>query len=284
MLILAFNFGKILEYSIYATILWMILHITRLFIESLKNSNFPRRRNTNKPQSENAPTTYGEPFNLLLMIAVLIYTMIMVSQIVGFTLVGMDALPAIALSSIPLGFIGITLIFNLIQRIRGVKKRRRYGFKSETNELSKEDLMEQLISALLKDKKRAERQKRKKEKGDMQIRKKRAKRVPLSDVMTVEEFGYEIDKDRMNLQERNQEVLDTALRLIEESEDKEIRFETLLKELAGLSKDPRILMARVLLSILFLIADGFLYAEQEIETKRIWIMDLKHAKKLDYIS
>ncbi|MHA1799398.1 MAG: hypothetical protein ACTSVY_13210 [Candidatus Helarchaeota archaeon] len=156
---------------------------------------------------------------------------------------------------------------------------RRHG-----EELSKEDLMEQLISALLKDKKRAERQKRKKEKGDMQIRKKRAKRVPLSDVMTVEEFGYEIDKDRMNLQERNQEVLDTALRLIEESEDKEIRFETLLKELAGLSKDPRILMARVLLSILFLIADGFLYAEQEIETKRIWIMDLKHAKKLDYIS
>ena len=154
--------------------------------------------------------------------------------------------------------------------------------RRHSEELSKEELMDQLIGALLKDKKRVERLKKKKEKGETPI-KKRAKRIPLTEVMSVEEFGYEIDKDRMNLQERNKEVLDTAEKLIGASEDKEIRFELLLKELAGMSKDPRILLARVLLSVLFLIADGFLYAEQEIESKRIWIMDIKHAKKMEYV-
>ncbi|NHI90902.1 MAG: hypothetical protein EAX96_00280 [Candidatus Lokiarchaeota archaeon] len=155
--------------------------------------------------------------------------------------------------------------------------------RRHSEELSKEELMDQLIEALLRDKKRAERDKKKREKDDSQVIKKRSKRVPLAEVMTVEEFGYEIDKDRMNLQERNKQVLDTALKLIEASEDKEIRFELLLHELAGFSSDPRILMARILLSILFLIADGYIYAEQEVETKRIWIMDIKHARKLDYI-
>ena len=155
--------------------------------------------------------------------------------------------------------------------------------RRHSEELSKEELMDNLIDALLKDKRRAERARKKREKDDSETKKKRAKRVPLAEVMTVEEFGYEIDKDRMNLQERNKEVLDTALRLIEASEEKEIRFELLLKELAGMSNDPRILMARVLLSILFLIADGYIYAEQEVETKRIWIMDIKTAKKMDYM-
>ncbi len=154
--------------------------------------------------------------------------------------------------------------------------------RRHSEELSKEELMDQLIGALLKDKKRAQRIKKEQEKGEPTI-KKRAKRVPLTDVMSVEEFGYEIDKDRMNLQERNKEVMDTAIRLIEASEEKEIRFELLLKELAGFAKDPKILLARVLLSVLFLIADGYLYAEQEIETKRIWIMDIKQAKKMDYV-
>jgi chromatin segregation and condensation protein Rec8/ScpA/Scc1 (kleisin family) len=105
---------------------------------------------------------------------------------------------------------------------------------------------------------------------------KRAKRgsarVRLTDVMKAEDFDYEIDKDRMDAQKRNKQVLETALKLIQNSENGEIRFEKLLSELSGLSGDPRILIARILLSILFLMMDGLLNAEQEVDTKRIWIL------------
>ena len=57
-----------------------------------------------------------------------------------------------------------------------------------------------------------------------------------------------------------------------EAEEDEIRFEKLLRALTEMATDPRILMARVLLSVLFLISDGLLYAEQDVDTKQIFIM------------
>ena len=136
---LELNFGTILEITIYTMILWMIIHIFISFIQSLEHSNFPKRRSADKPQSHNAETTYGEPFNLLLMVFILIYILILVNQIVGFDLDAGFEPTTFAISAIPLSFICITIIFNVIQNLRGVSKKRRYGFPSETNELTKDD-------------------------------------------------------------------------------------------------------------------------------------------------
>jgi len=144
---------------------------------------------------------------------------------------------------------------------------------SET--MSKGELMDELIEVLLAEKKRTERRlKRQQKEKEKKLRKtQRKRRVPLVDVMTKEDFAYEVDSERMNVQERNRQVYEVALKLIKESEENEIRFEELLKAMSKLIKDVRVQVARVLLAVLFLIADGMLYAEQEVETKRIWIME-----------
>jgi len=93
--------------------------------------------------------------------------------------------------------------------------------------------------------------------------------------MSTKDFDYEVDADRMNVKEKNEQVYSMAIKLLKEAQENgkhEIRFETLLKSLTEMAKDPRILMARILLSILFLIADGLLYAEQDVDTKQIFIM------------
>ena len=51
--------------------------------------------------------------------------------------------------------------------------------------------------------------------------KKGANTVPLLDVISIEEFACEIEKNWMKLQERNKEVLETAFNLIDQTEDKE---------------------------------------------------------------
>ncbi|MHA1299355.1 MAG: hypothetical protein ACTSO9_07975 [Candidatus Helarchaeota archaeon] len=144
-----------------------------------------------------------------------------------------------------------------------------------SEEISKEELMDQLIKVLLADKKRTQNrlQKKKKdrEKKDREI-KRRRKRVPLMETMTPKDFDYEVDADRMNVKERNEQVYAKAIELLKDAQDGEIAFETLLRALTEMAVDPRILMARVLLSVLFLVSDGLLYAEQEVETKKIFIM------------
>ena len=147
-----------------------------------------------------------------------------------------------------------------------------------SEEISKDELMDQLISVLLQDKKRTERRlkkrKKEREKKDREKVRKR-KRVPLTETMSTKDFDYEVDADRMNVKERNEQVYVKAMELLKDAEDGEIRFEVLLKALTEMASDPRILMARILLSVLFLVADGLLYAEQEVETKRIFIMPPK---------
>ncbi|NVM03593.1 MAG: hypothetical protein HWN67_14785 [Candidatus Helarchaeota archaeon] len=149
-----------------------------------------------------------------------------------------------------------------------------------SEEISKEELMDQLIKVLLDDKKRTERRlKRKKKDKEKQLRQqKRRRRVPLIEAMGPKDFDYEIDADRMNVKERNEQVYSMAIKLLKEATEAgedEIRFETLLRALTEMATDPRILMARILLSVLFLISDGLLYAEQDVDTKQIFIMFVK---------
>jgi chromatin segregation and condensation protein Rec8/ScpA/Scc1 (kleisin family) len=144
--------------------------------------------------------------------------------------------------------------------------------RRHTEHFDKEDLMYELVDVLIKERKRMERYIKKRNKEKSKRAKRGSARVRLTDVMKAEDFDYEIDKDRMDAQKRNKQVLETALKLIQNSENGEIRFEKLLSELSGLSGDPRILIARILLSILFLMMDGLLNAEQEVDTKRIWIL------------
>ncbi|MHA1378221.1 MAG: hypothetical protein ACTSRG_07550 [Candidatus Helarchaeota archaeon] len=144
-----------------------------------------------------------------------------------------------------------------------------------SEEISKEELMDQLIKVLLDDKKRTERRLKKKkkerEKKDRE-QKRRRKRVPLMEAMSPKDFDYEVDADRMNVKERNEQVYAKAIELLKNAEDNEIPFEALLRALTEMASDPRILMARILLSVLFLVSDGLLYAEQEVETNKIYIM------------
>lgn len=151
-----------------------------------------------------------------------------------------------------------------------------------SEEISKEELMDQLIKVLLDDKKKTERRLKKKqkdrEKKDREKKRER-KRVPLMEAMTPKDFDYEVDADRMNVKERNEQVYAKVIELLKNAEDGEIPFELLLRSLTEMASDPRILMARILLSVLFLVADGLLYAEQEVETKKIFIMFTPNIKE-----
>lgn len=142
--------------------------------------------------------------------------------------------------------------------------------------MSKGELMDQLIEVLMAEKKRTERRmKQQKKTKEQKIRKaQRQRRVPLAEVMTKEDFAYEVDTDRMNVQERNKQVYDATKALLNAApaDKREIRFEDIIKAMSKFIKDPRIMVARVLLAILFLITDGLLYAEQEVESKRIWVL------------
>ncbi|MHA1130239.1 MAG: hypothetical protein ACTSRC_07545 [Candidatus Helarchaeota archaeon] len=140
---------------------------------------------------------------------------------------------------------------------------RRFGEEADAD-----DLFNELVNVLLNEKRKLERkiEKVKKQKDGIQ----RKRRVPLSEAFAIEDF-YEVDADRMNIQEKNELVEDAIRRLCKESADGEITFGSLLNELAEIAMDPRIQTARVLLSLLFLLADGDIRAEQDIETKQIFI-------------
>jgi hypothetical protein len=94
--------------------------------------------------------------------------------------------------------------------------------------------------------------------------------VPLAEAIDMDSF-YEVDADRMNIQEKNDLVFQTIERLCAQAPNGEISFVALIKELAGIAADPRIQTARVLLSLLFLISDRFVEADQDIDTKEIFI-------------
>ncbi|MHA1650677.1 MAG: hypothetical protein ACTSYB_10830 [Candidatus Helarchaeota archaeon] len=140
---------------------------------------------------------------------------------------------------------------------------RRFGEEADVD-----DLFNELVDVLLEEKRRLkrkiEREKKLKEKRP------RKRRVPLSESFDIDDF-YEVDADRMNIQEKNEMVKEAIKRLCHQAPNGEITFNDLLKDLTHMASDPRIQTARVLLSVLFLIADGFIFAEQDVDTHQIFI-------------
>ncbi|NVM30359.1 MAG: hypothetical protein HWN65_16050 [Candidatus Helarchaeota archaeon] len=129
-------------------------------------------------------------------------------------------------------------------------------------------LFDELVNVLLNEKrqleKKIERDKKRQEGGS------RRRRVPLAQAMDMDDF-YEVDADRMNIQEKNDLVLQAIKRLCAQSPDNEITFGALIKELGGMASDVRIQTARILLSVLFLISDRFIKADQDLDTHQIFI-------------
>jgi len=140
---------------------------------------------------------------------------------------------------------------------------RRFGEEADSAEL-----FDELVSVLLNEKRRLERKIAQDKKHKESAPRKR--RVPLAEAIDMDNF-YEVDADRMNIQEKNDLVFQTIERLCKQTANGEISFGSLLRELAGFAADPRIQTARVLLSLLFLISDQLIIAEQEIESKEIFI-------------
>jgi len=141
---------------------------------------------------------------------------------------------------------------------------RRIGEEADSAEL-----FDELVSVLLNEKRKLERkiaQEKKRKEGAPP----RKRRVPLTEAFDIDNF-YEVDADRMNIQEKNDLVLQTIERLCAQAPNGEISFAGLIKELAGMAADPRIQTARVLLSLLFLISDRSIEADQDIDTKEIFI-------------
>ncbi len=131
-----------------------------------------------------------------------------------------------------------------------------------------DDLFDELVSLLLNEKRQLERKiEREQKRQDGGTRR---RRVPLSQVIDIEDF-YEVDADRMNIQEKNEMVYQAIKRLCAQSPDNEITFGSLINELAGMASDLRIQTARVLLSVLFLIADRSIEADQDIDTHQVYI-------------
>jgi len=141
---------------------------------------------------------------------------------------------------------------------------RRIGEEADSSEL-----FDELVSVLLNEKRKLERkiaQEKKRKEGTPS----RKRRIPLAEAFDIDSF-YEVDVDRMNIQEKNELVFQTIERLCNQAPDGEISFAYLIRELAGIAADPRIQTARVLLSLLFLISDQLIEADQDIDTKKIFI-------------
>ena len=135
-------------------------------------------------------------------------------------------------------------------------------------EADSEELFDELVYVLLNEKRRLERKKEQEKKQKEGVH--RSRRVPLTEAIDMDSF-YEVDADRMNIQEKNDLVLQTIKRLCGQASNREISFALLIKELAGIAADPRIQTARVLLSLLFLISDRAIEADQDIDSKQIYI-------------
>jgi hypothetical protein len=126
------------------------------------------------------------------------------------------------------------------------------------------------VGFLLDEKKRLER-KMEKDRRQKEGRTRR-RRVSLAQAMDMDDF-YEVDADRMNIEEKNELTLQAIRKLCAAAPppDHEITFGALMRELKGMASDMRIQTARVLLSILFLVADRVVDADQDIDTHQIFI-------------
>jgi dolichol kinase len=152
---MAINSGIYLKIIIMGVFTWMILSIMKMLFQStgyyakkieeksIKQTDTENVKKTDdtsdtKPINGNDHTqTRGEPFNLVLMIIVLLVIMVFVEIKVGFVLHGNAGdYPAIIMAAVPGAFLALIILFNIIEYARGIEKKRRWGLKSETNELS----------------------------------------------------------------------------------------------------------------------------------------------------
>ncbi|MHA1731308.1 MAG: diacylglycerol/polyprenol kinase family protein [Promethearchaeota archaeon] len=78
--------------------------------------------------------TEKEPLNLFLMAAILLFLVFIVEIKVDFTLDGTPGMyPGLVISLIPIFLVGTLFVTNLVQHLRGVPKRRRYGVEVDAD-------------------------------------------------------------------------------------------------------------------------------------------------------
>ncbi|MHA1474142.1 MAG: diacylglycerol/polyprenol kinase family protein [Promethearchaeota archaeon] len=114
-----------MQIIVYSSLLIIIIALLTKGIQSM-NINFQNREKTK--DNHGFESTYGEPLNLLIMTIILIIIIILIYIRVGFqwTLRKQDH-PAIILSSIPVAYVLIGIVVNIIQYSRGIKKPKSNG-------------------------------------------------------------------------------------------------------------------------------------------------------------
>jgi len=114
-----------MQIIVYSSLSIIIIALLKKGIQSII-INFKNREKMKA--NHGFESTYGEPFNLVIMAIILIIIIILIAIRVGFqwTLRKQDH-PAIILSSIPVAYILIGIVVNIIQYSRGVKKPKSNG-------------------------------------------------------------------------------------------------------------------------------------------------------------
>ncbi len=109
-----------MQIIVYSSLVIIVIALLAKGIQSMI-INFKNRDKTKTNMG--FESTYGEPLNLVIMAMILIIVIFLINIRVGFqwTLRKQDQ-PAIILSSIPVGYIIIGIIVNIIQYFRGAKK------------------------------------------------------------------------------------------------------------------------------------------------------------------
>jgi dolichol kinase len=99
-----------------------------------------KQKAKNNENSFGELTSCEEPLNLIGMFLILLLMAVIIYIKVSFEMKGTFAdLPALVMAYVPVGTLAIALVWNGIQKLRGVRKVRRWGLKSETNQLSDKD-------------------------------------------------------------------------------------------------------------------------------------------------
>ena len=110
----------VMQIIVYSTLFIIIIALLTKGIQSMI-INFKNR--DEMKANHGFESTYGEPLNLIIMAIILLMVIILINIRVGFqwTLTKQDH-PAIILSSIPVAYVLIGIVVNIIQYSRGAKK------------------------------------------------------------------------------------------------------------------------------------------------------------------
>ena len=109
-----------MQIIVYSSLVIIIIALLSKGIQSMI-INFKNREKTKN--NHGFESTYGEPSNLIIMAIILSIVIFLINIRVGFQLtLSKQDQPAIILSSIPVGYVLIGIIVNIIQYSRGAKK------------------------------------------------------------------------------------------------------------------------------------------------------------------